>query len=180
MVIQGQNSRFSLVFSSSVCNRQCFCTENSFVFTQRIALWRVQVRRSASCDARSLPVSRNTPPSVVEFLEGARRPAQRSWSKSVVHAMQREPRSFCGARCRNVMRALRGARGRDPEADRRRHTRRSCFRSRARRKQWTWVPGRRAAYLYSPERYALREDETVFCAKELAVANGARKHERKP
>ena len=57
MVSQGQNSRFSLVFSSSVCYRHCFCTETSFVFTQQLALWRVQVRHSASWKARSLLVS---------------------------------------------------------------------------------------------------------------------------
>ena len=34
--------------------RHCFCTETSFVFTQQLALWRVQVRHSASWKARSL------------------------------------------------------------------------------------------------------------------------------
>ena len=54
MVSQGQNSRFSPVFSSSVCYRHCLCTETSFVFTQQLALWRVQVRHSASWKAKSL------------------------------------------------------------------------------------------------------------------------------
>ena len=42
------------MFSRSVCSGHCFCTETSFVFTQQLALWRVQVRHSASWKARSL------------------------------------------------------------------------------------------------------------------------------